>query len=247
MTKLLGIDVGIIHLALVSASTTVDDSDVQVSAVRLIDVTKITCHPGCTLRHSNNIVDRMAHLFEAYVEVFDEADEILVERQPLGGLVHVEALLYSRFRHKARMVSPNAMHHHFGLPRGEYEARKAATVRVAAPYLLAFRDELALMPRLHDVADAVCLCLYVTQDSHRRRAAAEEAEQAAEERQHKLELLRAHDNPLNPFSKFALPTMGGCFAKPKLKIANEHPELADPPGRPLRIHSPRFTTRRPTT
>lgn len=206
--RLLGVDVGIVHLALVSVTAWQDTGAVEVTAVRLIDLTTLPCPVGCTLRHSNNIVDRMEHLFAAHEGVFAAADEICIERQPLGGLVHVEALIYSRFRAKAQMVSPNAMHHHFGLPR-DYDARKVATVALAAPYLTGFQRELAAMPRVHDVADAVCLCLFYTRARHARRAAAEAAEAEAAERRDRLELLRAHDNPLNPFSKFAIAPSAG--------------------------------------
>ena len=201
MPRLLAVDVGIVHLALVSVDALQDA--VEVLDVRLVDLTTLPCLPGCTLPHSRNIVDRVEHLFAAHGAVFAAADEVLIEAQPLMGLVHVEALIYSRFRGKARMVSPAAMHRHFGLPRGDYDGRKAAAEALAAPFLTGFRAELAAMARTHDVADAVCMALYVVQARHRADEQAAEAAAAAEAKRARLERLRAHDNPLNPFSRFA--------------------------------------------
>jgi len=148
----------------------------------------------------------MEHVFVHYASIFEQADEILIEQQPpLTGLVHVEALIYSKYRSKALMVSPVAVQHHFHLPVRNYDAKKEAATAIAMPYLVASNiwDQVQLLSRVHDVGDALCLCLYVTQKRQRAKVAALEAEQEKARKAERLEVLRANSSQ-NPFSKFAM-------------------------------------------
>lgn len=209
MAQLLGVDVGFRHLALVGSMTKEDGGFGHVTSVDLIDVTCVPCHPGCNLNHSKHIVDRMEHVFAWYADRFDGADEILLEQQPpIGGLVHVEALMFAKYRGKTTMVSPVSMHAFFGLPAGDYDTRKLMTTAIAEPHLHNFENRLMALPRLHDIADALCMCLFVATKRERAAAAARAAELRHRTHRMKLERLRAHDNPANPFSKFARPAKG---------------------------------------
>lgn len=163
----LGVDVGVLNLALVLVATSPDHEIEGVRRSAVVDVTKVRCLPGCTLHHSNNIVDRMNHMFASYASWFEEADEILVEAQPLVGLVHVEALILSKFRHKTALVQPVAVQAHFKWPQCNYGAKKQAAVDTAGPYMPSLED----LQRKHDVADAFCLVLYTCQVRRRADAA----------------------------------------------------------------------------
>lgn len=166
MCKIVSIDVGYSSLGLVCANA----ANFVVQEVQLgdkLDIRYLPCVNSCTLQHSNNVVDRVAHLVAYYEKYFQEADVVLIEAQPLSGLVHVQALLYHRFRLKARLISPNAMHKHFDLPPGDYEARKIKVVEMATPYLChlhSFRK----LHRKHDVCDAMMMILFYLAEQQER-------------------------------------------------------------------------------
>ena len=164
MRVILGLDVGIRNLAMVSVLTSDRYEIVDILGSKVVDVTKVKCAPDCKLHHSNGIVDRMSHFFVRYATDFDTAEEILIEAQPvLVGLVHVEALIFSRYRHKARLVQPVSVQKHFKWPRCDYEAKKQAAVDTAHPYMPNLDD----VTRKHDLADAFCLVLYDCQIKQR--------------------------------------------------------------------------------
>ena len=190
MGLVMGVDVGIVHLALVSVAITTDHRISDIRDSRIIDVTKMRCVRDCKLHHSNNIVDRMNHVFAQYGELFDAADEIFIEAQPLVGLVHVEALILSRYRSKAHLVQPVAVQTHFKWPKNNYEGKKQAAVITAMPHMPALSD----VQRKHDLADAFCLVLFVCQ---KRARALSEAEWKAARRGLGSECAG------NPFSSFA--------------------------------------------
>lgn len=194
----ISIDVGYSSLGLVSAHVQDDYSTVQVTSADKIDLRDIPCVENCQLQHSANVVDRIAHFLQAYAETFGSAQKVLIEVQPLGGIVHVEALLYAHFRDKATLISPNAVHKHFKLPAKDYEKRKEIVVFKAYPYLehlVSFRKHI----RKHDMADALCMILYwmhTARDSYIRQ----------QHQQEKLE--RTNQNRLLDLNKF-------CYVKPK--------------------------------
>jgi len=100
--------------------------------------------------------------------MLDSADVILIERQPQCGLVHVEQLLYSRYRTKSRLCSPTTLHKWLGIRTLDYEARKVETTRRAAPYLdymAHFRDD----DRKHDMADAMCFIMWYVDQLYNKR------------------------------------------------------------------------------
>lgn len=114
---------------------------------------------ACTIPHTAETVDRVAHFIQENKEMFDEADYILIERQPPMGLKDIEALLMSAYRHKVKLLSPNRLHKHFRISHKDYEERKKAVVDIAAPHLSHICGYIN-QARRHDIADAACMCIY---------------------------------------------------------------------------------------
>ena len=93
--------------------------------------------------------------------MFDACTHVLIERQPLVGHTDVEQILFFMFRHKAVLVSPNAMHNYFKISKYSYETRKYKTVMLAAHFLSVDHfPEYHCLERKHDIADALCLLLF---------------------------------------------------------------------------------------
>ena len=112
----------------------------------------------CTIPHTKETCDRVAHFIQEYEPMFNEADHILIERQPIMGLKDIEGLMMSRFRNKTTLVSPNRMHKFFGIRHLTYDDRKIATEEIADIHIGHIRTYYNCT-RKHDMADAVCICL----------------------------------------------------------------------------------------
>jgi len=169
MLKIIAIDVGLANLGLAIASVHPDYQLDQFTHTTHIDLTQLqhkrVKFEDCKLHHTRDATDRVNHFIQEYHDVLSGANHVIIERQPLGGLVHVEQLLYSHFRDIAWLCSPNAMHKHFQLPVNDYEGRKRATTSIAHPYLV-LSECVGPSHRLHDVADAVCMVLYFVHIKH---------------------------------------------------------------------------------
>ncbi len=169
MQIIISIDIGYNNLGLVK-STITDSYKVEVNHVELIDLKaiphrKVPRHM-CCLYHTNETADLVAHFIQEYRDILEEADTILIERQPPGGLTNIEALLFYAFRDRCVLVSPNAMHAHFSIGSLDYEHRKVETTRIAEEY-----HDLSQYTRKHDIADAICMTLFHThkdRERHRR-------------------------------------------------------------------------------
>lgn len=148
------IDVGYYNMGLVQC-----DDTFNVTFAKRVDITKYTgCGRDCPLYHTNEVADLIAHFVQAYKEIFDSADVILMERQPPSGLTNIESLLFYIFRDKIKLISPNSVHAHFGYNHLDYEQRKDRVVEIASKYF-----ELPNVARKHDMADAFCMILYEVQ------------------------------------------------------------------------------------
>lgn len=181
------IDVGILHLGLVVVKITKDWEFERIIWHRLENITIMKHNRvplnDCTLYHTASITDRMAHVYQEYENIFDSCDRILIERQPIQGLMCVQESLVSKFRHKIEIVSPNQMHKFFSISDKNYEERKVATVDIARRYFRSkenFGDALensekgllekfeqyrdkndCSVFRQHDIADAICILVVV--------------------------------------------------------------------------------------
>lgn len=171
------IDVGVTHLAFVSM--VVENWKIRkVKLARLVDLTNMRhvniSLSACRLYHSKLLCDRVDHFIQEYEIEFEDADLILIERQPpVGGAsCVVEQLLVKAFRDKIVLVSPTSMHCFFGIQNLDYDARKDFTTRETFRQFM----HMALSPmsefnesvyeyfksrvRKHDIADAMCLAIY---------------------------------------------------------------------------------------
>lgn len=155
--RILGVDVGFKNVGLILTECNMEKVDVLY--LRKVDLGNYTCCPSCTLKHTNDLADIMAHFIVQYADVFSQAEQILIERQPPGGLVAVETLLHFIFRDRAILISPNSMHKYHNIGHLDYEQRKVRTEEIASHYIHnnTYYDTLE---RKHDIADALCMVLF---------------------------------------------------------------------------------------
>lgn len=148
--KILAIDIGYHNLALVLAKCGHGPSiDVEyMKKVSLEDYKYI---------YSNDIVDLVPLFVEDHREIFDTAEKILIERQPPGGFQNIEVLLHYMFKDKVSLISPVSMHTHFGMRHLDYDGRKERTVSLSER----FANVNIPYERKHDIADAICMLLYI--------------------------------------------------------------------------------------
>ncbi len=191
----LGIDIGVVHLAIANASTSQNYDDLQMHSVQLINTmvlehTRVSRHV-CPLHHSGMAVDRVAHVVQEHQALFDGATIIVIERQPPGGLRDVEQVLVTMFRHKAEVMCPQTMHAHIGSSGVPYLARKAISIEVASEYMA---DLVHTFPdKTDDVADAICLVVTYIQKTKKKRdkeARCKAALEHAKERGLDMEMFR---------------------------------------------------------
>ena len=152
--QILAIDIGYHNLAIVVAEC--DKTEIKIKfceKVSLQDYKYI---------HSNDLVDLIPLMLDdpKYKSWFDSSEQILIERQPLDGLLAVQTLIHHILRDKNPiLVSPNAMHKHFGFGKLDYDQRKERTVKIATPYL-EDNEYFQRLERKHDIADAICMILF---------------------------------------------------------------------------------------
>ena len=115
----------------------------------------------CTLGHMRTTTDRVNHFVQERLPLFQRANKVLIERQPIQGHTDVEQVLFMLFRDKAELVSPNAMHKYFNINHLTYEWRKVKTTEIAdASFAHLHFPHYFQLQRRHDIADAWCLLLY---------------------------------------------------------------------------------------
>lgn len=155
-------DVGIINLAFVKAKIEnfkiVDILDaivIDLTSIKHVKVNK----SECKLFHSNDACDRLNHFFQEYDDLFNDVDILLIERQPITGLVHVEQLIHNKFRSKSLLISPNKMHKWMKINHLDYDQRKQQTTKFADQYLGKCETFVSRL-RKHDMADALCILMF---------------------------------------------------------------------------------------
>ena len=151
--KLLGIDIGYYNLGLVLADC--NKEKIQVLYIQKVDLTTYKTDD------TPELSDMIHGFVTDYSDIFCQADQVLIERQPPGGITSVEVLLHYIFKHKAVLISPVAMHKHFNIGTLDYERRKERTESIARKYLGDF-ECYKKMDRKHDIADALCMILFQT-------------------------------------------------------------------------------------
>jgi len=172
----LSIDIGIRNLALVFCSINKDYTFKEIVWFDLIDITTFQHRDPweeCKLHHTKTMCDYLEHIFQMHSAIFDAADHILIERQPPQGLVSVEQLIFSKYRYKSELISPNAMHSWIGWRRLnlDYDQRKDRSISYARQYLIGVERDYLLeyferYERKHDISDAICLFSFWLEQRH---------------------------------------------------------------------------------
>jgi hypothetical protein len=165
--KVLSVDVGVQHLGLSLALLHKEDYTIErIVDTNLIDITKYThrvCpHEDCELYHTKTFYDWLSHVFIEH-PCFEEADVILVERQPPVGasFVVVEQIIFGRFREKTWLINPRSVHSHFNIGHYDYDGRKKISEKIANVKLSERqKKDMDLYDRKHDVADSMCQMMY---------------------------------------------------------------------------------------
>lgn len=159
MKFVLSIDVGIINLGYVFAEL---DTSIVVKQCNKVDITKMrhrtVSYCNCKLHHDFCIPDYIDHFIQEHYYLFEQADIILIERQPPVGITNVQDLLFSKFRDKVKLISPNAVHKFFKMDK-DYETRKIESNTIGLEYLTHF-ENYHNYERKHDISDALLLVLY---------------------------------------------------------------------------------------
>ena len=150
------IDIGLTNLGFVKVRIRGKD-DYECLVADLVDTTTFTCDQRtCKLRHSACHVDWIDHLLQRYRADFDEAEVVLIERQPPQGHKAPEQLLYAAMRDKAVLIHPRSFLAWVGIGSMDYELRKEAIVRRAKRI---YKDDVAQAAlkreRAHDIGDGL--------------------------------------------------------------------------------------------
>jgi hypothetical protein len=163
----LSIDIGVLHLGI--SVTTLDEefNMVEIIWIDLINITEFIHKRGpnkkdCKLHHTKTFCDWLNHTYQENIDYFEMADFILVERQPPMGFVVIEQLIFSRWRDKTILISPNSMHKYFNIGCYDYEQRKVYTEKIARMKIENKRllEQLEYYDRAHDIADSICIMVY---------------------------------------------------------------------------------------
>lgn len=171
----MSIDIGIHHLGM---SMSLVDKEYKLKNIIWIDLINITEYvhvngpskESCELYHTKTFCDWMNHHFQENRRFYEMADFILVERQPPMGFVVIEQLIFSKWREKTILISPNSMHKYFGIGGYDYEKRKELTDKIARNNITneTLLEKLGLYPRTHDIADSICIMLFWIHGKHEK-------------------------------------------------------------------------------
>lgn len=177
----LAIDIGIRNLALTLCTMDSEYNFIDIVGVDLVDITTFPHkedEENCKLKHTKTFADWLEHIFEYYDIVFENADHILLEKQPPTGIVGIEQLLFYKYRHKAILISPNSMHKYLHIGHLDYEQRKIETMKIFVKHvrLINVIEDYNSFERKHDIADAFCLAKFWLDKKHQEFIAEKERE-----------------------------------------------------------------------
>ena len=163
--KVLSIDVGVIHFGISFSILNEDYTLKEIIWVDNIDITKYkhTKCPieKCKLYHTKTFYDWIEHMIQENNEYFESSDMIIIEKQPPQGFVVVEQLIFSKYRNKTSIISPNSVHKHLNFFDLDYEKRKELSVKIGDMYLSSkLIERTKTFDRRHDISDSICMLLY---------------------------------------------------------------------------------------
>lgn len=183
--KILSIDIGISNLGYVwgnmhfnSDEYTTDfnyykkmsyllHKDIFVNNIEILDCNRVNITHikhnkvkfcDCNLRHESCIPDYLDHFIQEYNDMFEHADIILLERQPPQGIMNVQDLLFTRFREKVILISPNSIHKYFNMSK-DYDTRKQESENISTLFLNTFRTFNNNI-RKHDISDSLLMVIW---------------------------------------------------------------------------------------
>ena len=164
----LSVDIGIKHLGISVTLLNEDYTIMEIIWIDMIDIQVFAHKDGpskkeCKLNHTKTFCDWINHVFQENITLFERADVILIERQPPMGLVGIEQLIFSRWREKAVLISPNSMHKFFRIGHYDYEQRKEQTEIITRKCLAkdsSLIEQFGYYHRKHDIADSVCMMIF---------------------------------------------------------------------------------------
>ena len=163
--KILSIDVGVIHFGISLSILNEDFTLKEIVDVDNIDITKYkhTKCPvdKCTLYHTKTFYDWIEHTIQENKEYFEDSDMIIIEKQPPQGFVVVEQLIFSKYRRKTTIISPQSVHKFLNFFDLDYEKRKELSIKIADRYLSPeLIERTKSFDRRHDISDSICMLLY---------------------------------------------------------------------------------------
>ena len=165
---IVSIDIGVKHLGISLSAVNKDYTLNEIIWIDVIDITTFVhlddqAKKECTLYHDKTFTDYLEHVFYLHTNLFKIADWILIERQPIQGFVVVEQLIFSKYRSKTILISPNSVHAWIGFNKLglDYDGRKVHSVSYMKKYLSDYYiDILNNFSRAHDIADTICILQY---------------------------------------------------------------------------------------
>ena len=163
--KILSIDVGIIHLGISVSILNEDFTLKEIIWVDNIDITKYKhkkCNVNqCKLYHTKTFYDWIEHTIQENIEHFEGSDMIIIEKQPPQGFVVIEQLIFSKYRNKTTIISPQSVHKYLNFFDLDYEKRKELSVKISDKYLSEnLIQKTKTFDRRHDISDSICMMLY---------------------------------------------------------------------------------------
>ena len=158
--KVLSVDIGILNLGLIGA--TVENNEIK--KINFCNSINITVCPlkelgwECKLNHDKTVSNYAEHLFNLH-SWFDDADTIIIERQPLIGIKSLEELILFKYNDKCTLIHPTKVHKYFGYNNLDYKKRKLKSIEMANNYLSEF-SIYRECERKHDISDALVQLLW---------------------------------------------------------------------------------------
>jgi hypothetical protein len=162
----LSIDIGVINLGISVSSVDSDFNFIEVIWIDLINITELkhraVCKDDCKLQHTRTFSDWLDHVYQDNQYFFDNADFIIIEKQPPMGFVVVEQLIFNKYRDKASLINPINVHTFLNMSNLDYDGRKAKSEKIALPMItdVDLCRQITFYHRRHDICDSLCMLLY---------------------------------------------------------------------------------------
>jgi hypothetical protein len=163
--KILSIDVGVIHFGISFSILNEDFTLKEIVYVDNIDITKYKHKKcpldKCKLYHTKTFYDWIEHTIQENIEYFEGSDMIIIEKQPPQGFVVVEQLIFSKYRKKTTLISPQSVHKFLNFFDLDYDKRKELSIKIGDKYLSKeLIERTKTFDRRHDISDSICMLLY---------------------------------------------------------------------------------------